>query len=521
MKKIWVSVTLLLSFFVGIFMFSMRVNAAPVPEGLPFSEQAWETLMCINKERAIEEFPDVEMLPYTAVEDLQELCDLRAEELKVCYSHETRPDGSPYYTALYEVIPNWRTAEEFWAEDAKTSEEIVNYWMNSSNDLSVIYNHTSQHFGISQISDGKWVATTLGADVYKFETLTFEFPNALIVAKGTAIEDMKLYGKISSEMFKTSYFPIISEYCTGYDSNKCGTQTVTITAMGKTQTINITVSDFVPDKPYKITNTVSGVHVYWNAEKGAEKYGVWRSETGINGTYKWIANPSTNHFTDIKVESGKTYYYKITVLNTEQNKHYDKSPAIGITYVSTPDITSRVNKAAGIELGWNAVKGATGYAIYRKPYSGNSAWVRVATITDTTARTWIDTSVKTANGSIYRYTIRALAGSNRNTLSGCRNTGRTMVRLTSRTLNSATKVNATSIKCNWGTTSQATGYEVRFMVGSTVYKTYTVTDYKTGVKTFTGLKTGQTYKVQVRSYKKVDGVGSFYSAWSTAKYVNL
>ena len=85
----------------------------------------------------------------------------------------------------------------------------------------------------------------------------------------------------------------------------------------------------------------------------------------------------------------------------------------------------------------------------------------------------------------------------------------------------AVKTGATSIKCTWSTTTQATGYEVRFMVGSTVYKTVTVGNYKTGVKTFTGLKAGQTYKIQIRTYKKVDGVGSFYSAWSTAKMVSL
>ena len=50
-------------------------------------------------------------------------------------------------------------------------------------------------------------------------------------------------------------------------------------------------------------------------------------------------------------------------------------------YVATPDITLRVNRAAGIGLGWDKIPGATGYAIYRKPYDGNSDWVRVTTIT--------------------------------------------------------------------------------------------------------------------------------------------
>ena len=298
-----------------------------------------------------------------------------------------------------------------------------------------------------------------------------------------------------------------------------GERTFICSGCGKTITESIPALGVTPEKPYKIANVVSGVHVYWQATEGAVKYGLWRSETGKNGTYKWVANPTVPHFTDTKVESGKTYYYKVTSMVAD-GIHSEKSDAIGITYVATPDITSRFNKAAGITLGWEKVQGATGYAIYRKSYSGNDAWVRVGTIEGNSTFTWQDTSVKNDNGTAYKYTIRALAGSDMKTLSGCRNAGRSMVRLTSRTLSSAAKADATSIKCSWTTSSAVTGYEVRFMVGNEVYKTFTVGNYKTGTKTFTGLKAGQTYKIQVRSYVKIDGMG-FYSAWSEAKNVTL
>ncbi len=279
---------------------------------------------------------------------------------------------------------------------------------------------------------------------------------------------------------------------------------------------NITVT--VPNKPYKIVNVVSGVHVYWNAVSGANKYGVWRSETGADGTYKWIANPTTNHFTDTTVKSGKTYHYKITAMNPNTGEHTAKSASLGITYVATPDITARYNKAAGIKLEWQKITGATGYAVYRKSYSGNDDWVRVATISGNSTLTWTDTSVKNENGTVYKYTIRALAGSNKSTLSGCRSAGRTMVRLLSRSITSVSKPAAGSIKVTWTTSSAVTGYEIRFIANGKVVDTVTVTSYKTGVKTVSGLKSGVEYQVQVRAYKTVPGVGSFYSAWSTAKY---
>lgn len=304
-------------------------------------------------------------------------------------------------------------------------------------------------------------------------------------------------------------------------TSSLGVRKYTCTVCGATKTESIPAKLPVVEKPYKITNVVSGIHVYWKEVSGTKKYGLWRSENGKNGTYKWIANPTVPHFTDVKVESGKTYYYKVTVMNVDANVHGAQSEAIGTTFVGTPDITSRVNKAAGISLGWGRITGATGYAIYRKSYSGTDAWVRVATITDPNKLSWDDTSVKAANGTIYRYTVRALAGSNRNILSGCRSEGRSMVRLSSMTMKSAVKASVTSIKCTWPTSGKVSGYEVRFVADGEVTNTFNVTDYKVGTKTFGGLQKGKTYKVQIRSYKNVSGLGKFYSAWSVAQSVNL
>ena len=265
----------------------------------------------------------------------------------------------------------------------------------------------------------------------------------------------------------------------------------------------------------KIVNTVQGVHVYWNAVTGADSYILYRSST-VNGNYTRVTTLSATHYTDTGVSSGKVYYYKVrAVVGGHQT---GASAAKGMTFVDTPDLTLRVNRSIGIGLGWNKIQGATGYEIYRKT---TGSWVRVATIAGNSTFTWNDTAVKPNNGTVYRYTIRALAGSNMKTLSGCRNTGRTMVRLFTPTISSAAKAGATSLKATWNRNSAATGYEVRLMVGSTVYKTYTYGNNTIIAKTITGLPKGKTYKVQVRSYKKVTGVGSFYSAWSAAKNVTL
>lgn len=266
----------------------------------------------------------------------------------------------------------------------------------------------------------------------------------------------------------------------------------------------------------KIQNVVTGIRLYWNYVPGATYYSVWRS-TSSSGSYSKVADyVAPLLYVDTTVSSGTTYYYKVKAHNAQASSGY--SAVQSQTYVGTPDITSRTNKAAGISIGWNKIAGATGYAVYRKPYSGDYAWQRVATISGGSTLTWTDTSVKSENGTIYKYTVRGLYGS---VLSGSRPAGRTMVRLQSLTLKSVAKSGTTSIKCTWTSTTAADGYQVRFMADGVATKTFKVTSNSISSKAFGGLTAGKNYKIQVRSFKKVDGVGTFNSAWSSALYLDL
>ena len=487
--------------------------AAPqAEEEWPFHDWEWEVLKIVNRERHTSG-----MDPVTGFSLIQEACDIRAVELVELFSH-TRPDDSSCFTVFDEVgIDRWSGGENI-AAGYDSPEDVMYGWMNSPGHRANILTEDFTHMGVgyhyikSSYYRHHWVQLFCNHGYERYTSASLVFPNGQVFEPGQSIEAMDLYIELENDIYGTCYLPVLEEYVTGYDPNVSTDQTITVSVMGISGEFTLYSSLTVPEKPYKIANVVSGVHVYWKAVPGAQKYGVWRSETGKDGTYKWLANPTVPHFTDTKAESGKTYYYKVTAM--WNGTHTDKSEAIGITYVSTPDITSRSNTAAGVQLGWEKIAGATGYAIYRKSYSGSDAWARIGTIEGNETFTWTDTSVKNNNGEVYKYTIRALAGSNMKTLSGCRNAGRTMVRLSSQYIKSIESPDATSVKLSWSTSSRVTGYEVRFMVDGEVYKTFTVGNYKTGTKTFKDLEAGQTYTVQVRAYKKVDGVGSFYSDWS-------
>ena len=263
-------------------------------------------------------------------------------------------------------------------------------------------------------------------------------------------------------------------------------------------------------------NTVSGVHIYWNKVDKANYYSIYRSVNG-SAYYHYKSNVTATNYVDTYVSSGSCYSYKICAY--KDNDIYSKlSEPCTIDFVSTPDITSRVNSSLGIKLGWDKSEGATGYAIYRKT---TGAWARIATVKGNSTFAYTDSEVKANNGTVYHYTIRALAGSDLKTLSGCRSTGRTMVRLTSSSVNSLTKVSATSFKATWSRNRQATGYEVRLMVGGEVYKTYTFGGEATVAKTLSSLPKGKTYSVQVRSYYKTESAGTYYSGWSEKKNIKL
>lgn len=84
---------------------------------------------------------------------------------------------------------------------------------------------------------------------------------------------------------------------------------------------------------------------------------------------------------------------------------------------------------------------------------------------------------------------------------------------------SAVKQSAGTMKITWQKYSNARGYQVRIARG-TNEKKYTLPGAGTLTKTISGLQTNQTWRVYVRSYRKIDEK-YYYSAWSPVIYVKV
>ena len=140
----------------------------------------------------------------------------------------------------------------------------------------------------------------------------------------------------------------------------------------------------------------STVQLSWTGGvTGAEGYVIYRRTEG--GSYAEIGRTSGNTYSDT-ISAGIKYYYTVAVYSGSRTE--GKCPEVGVMYLATPSGLSVSNTIASLTLKWNAVKGATGYEIYRAGTDG-----KYSKITTVTSTSYVDTSVK--NNTQYSYRIKA------------------------------------------------------------------------------------------------------------------
>ena len=141
----------------------------------------------------------------------------------------------------------------------------------------------------------------------------------------------------------------------------------------------------------------SKVQLSWTGGvTGAEGYVIYR-RTEESKSYTEIGRTSGNTYSDT-ISAGIKYYYTVAVYSGSRTE--GKCPEVGVMYLATPSGLSVSNTIASLTLKWNAVKGATGYEIYRAGTDG-----KYSKITTVTSTSYVDTSVK--NNTEYSYRIKA------------------------------------------------------------------------------------------------------------------
>ncbi len=158
-----------------------------------------------------------------------------------------------------------------------------------------------------------------------------------------------------------------------------------------------------------LSNALDGITVKFTLRTGATDYLIYRRDASQAERFVGVAESSS--FTDTTVRSGVAYSYAVKAVSASNAAGSALSAySDGKKFLSAPTVTNRVNKAAGVSIGWDAVPGAEYYCVLRKTETGS--WTRKAVTTDTS---YLDTAV--TGGKRYQYKVRCSTSSGNTYLS--------------------------------------------------------------------------------------------------------
>ena len=239
-----------------------------------------------------------------------------------------------------------------------------------------------------------------------------------------------------------------------------------------------------------VKNTSKGVKLSWYKSEGAQSYIIYRKSG--SSSYKAIKTVSarTTSFTDTDVKSGTIYTYTVKAKNSSGKSAYDKK-GLSIRFLSAPTVKTS-NGKSGINVKWNKITGAKGYAIYRK--TGSGSFKKIKTIKDPSVLSYTDTDVK--SGKKYTYYVKAFSGSR---YSGYKKST-TLLYLKAAKISSA-ESGKKGITVKWGKVTGAKGYYVYRKTGSGSYKKIaTVKSGSTVTYLNKSAEKGKTYTYYVKAY---------------------
>lgn len=148
-----------------------------------------------------------------------------------------------------------------------------------------------------------------------------------------------------------------------------------------------------------ITPVGGGQKISWKPVNGAESYRVYIKS---GSSWKTLAETDKTYFNNKNLSSGKAYTYTVRCRDKARNtaiSYYLRS-GITATYIAQPKITSLTPVNNGVQIAWDAVKGADRYAVFRKTDDG---WKRLIT---TDGVSYTHTGL--ANDVEYTYTVRCV-----------------------------------------------------------------------------------------------------------------
>ena len=333
---------LLLSAWLTVSLCLFPISAANVPAGPDqvCSPQEWEVLKQTNRERLA-----AGLIPYSTFPAMQNVANMREEELTALYSH-TRPDGSQCFTVLTENGLGYRAAGENIAAGQSSPDVVMKAWMDSEGHQKNILDSTFSHMGVgytdrscaiisdataAQLPNG-WVQLFLDQNC-SIAAITLS-QLSVTCPLGGSLEDLNLYVQAACPVHGTCYLPLLTEMCTGFDPNIGGAQTVTVSCAGLTTTLLVHVGTQPLD-----TASADGWAVDWLTKADGLGLLSERNRTGFT------TNVTRLQFADLAVSLAETLT-DTPIVPVEESAFSDTSEEI-----------IRKAKAAGIASGYQTGDG--------------------------------------------------------------------------------------------------------------------------------------------------------------------
>jgi fibronectin type 3 domain-containing protein len=153
------------------------------------------------------------------------------------------------------------------------------------------------------------------------------------------------------------------------------------------------------------TDTATGhPKLTWNTAEEIRYYQLYRSESE-DGTYEKLGNMTVTTKVDSTAETGKTYWYKVRVIDTNSKSGSYSEP---VSIVCKPGKvtgvkTTVVSSTGKPKVTWTAVDDAVKYQVYYCT-SKTGTYKRLATTANTSY-----THSKAEAGTTYYYKVRAMS----------------------------------------------------------------------------------------------------------------
>ena len=173
-----------------------------------------------------------------------------------------------------------------------------------------------------------------------------------------------------------------------------------------------TTTGGVPPAPTGLSATPGNGQVVlsWTASAGASSYNIFRGNSA--GGESSVASPSgvtTTSYTVTGLANGKTYYFRISAVNSSGSSGYSNEASTAPSSTPLPSAPTGLTATPGnaqVSLHWTGGSGATSYNVYRGTTAGGESTMPVAS--GITELGYIDVGTGLVNGTTYYYRIVAV-----------------------------------------------------------------------------------------------------------------